>query len=509
MKTNVLLYVVSFLWLACFSTPTLADYIDEKLSIDGLESWGIVRRDNSDIAHISTLTRRDMFFLQGYVHAQDRLFQMDLSRRQASGTLAEILGSEALPSDIELRTIGIRRAAQRSFNILFKQTQKDIMAYTDGINTYVQRNGLPLEYEALEISEFKPWAPVDSVVIAKALSFSLSFDIEDIERTLILAQYQTVGAASGFDGAALFFRDLTRTAPFDSASTVPDSSAALLFNSFASASIQRSLPASTSPVGANDLISTELGASYLKRLKKVSFFKTLMSDDVARGSNEWAISGRLTKRGFPLLANDPHLALDTPSIFYPMQIRSLFGINAVGNTIPGAPSIVLGHNRKIAWGATTNPMDVTDIYRETIIPDASSPSGLSTIYQGQREHVQVIPQIYRVNQTASGKDDDLVVVTGEEIPPVTLIVPRRNMGPIVEFDNTTGVGLSIQYTGLSATREIDAFIGFNEARNLKDFRNALSFVDFGSQNFVYSDRRGNIAYFTSAEMPLREDLEPV
>lgn len=510
MKKKIIMYLTSIIWLVLMSSPSFAETASNRSAIDGLQSWGLVRRDSAGIAHVSALKRRDMFFLQGYVHAQDRLFQMDLGRRQASGTLAELLGAELLPSDIELRTIGVRRAAERSFDALSEQTRRDLVAYCDGVNAYVQKHGLPLEYAAIEITNFEPWVPIDSIVIAKALSLSLSFDTEDILRTVTLSQFQASGVANSFDGAALFFQDLYRTAPFDSASTIPDTSSASNVASVPRLSTMASLSTTVEEEKVTeriDLNVARLAGNYLERLQKVSFFSELMADDVARGSNEWAISGRLTKKGHPLLANDPHLGLTTPSIFYPMQIRSLFGINAVGNTIPGTPSIVLGHNRYITWGSTTNPMDVTDVYQETVVPDLSSPSGLSTIFQGQREHIQAISQQYRVNQIGNGKNDDVVVVSGDNIPAVTLIVPRRNQGPIVEFDQATGVALSIQYTGFSATRELDAFIGFNEARNLEDFKHAVSFFDVGSQNFVYSDRRGNIAYFTSAEIPLREDLE--
>jgi len=161
----------------------------------------------------------------------------------------------------------------------------------------------------------------------------------------------------------------------------------------------------------------------------------------------------------------------------------------------------------VAWGATVNPMDVTDVFQEQVVPDPASPSGLSTLHLGHLEPVIPIPEVFRANKLDGVADDVAVVPPGGSIPPATLIVPRRNNGPIISLDQQSGVALSVQYTGFSPTRELDAFRLFNEADGLADFRQALEFFDFGSQNFAYADVTGTIAYFTSAEMPVREDLQ--
>jgi penicillin amidase len=153
-------------------------------------------------------------------------------------------------------------------------------------------------------------------------------------------------------------------------------------------------------------------------------------------------------------------------------------------------------------------MDVTDTYAEQVRPDPSSPSGLATVYQGRLEPVIPIPETFRQNTPGSGTADNLTVVPpGGAIPPATLIVPRRNNGPIISLDQAAGTALSVQYTGFSATRELDTFLIWDDARNLADFRRGLQFFDVGGQNWAYADVEGNIAYFTSAELPLREDLQ--
>src|SRR5436190_10861768 len=190
-------------------------------ALSGLNEVAQVTRDVHGIAHIQAGNEHDLFFLQGYVHAQDRLFQMDVFRRLGSGTLAELLGEAALPTDVQLRTIGLRRAAERSFAVLSDRTRAALQAYAEGVGAWVAANPLPVEYGALELTQFIPWTSVDSVTVAKLIAFDRSFDL-DIEPTIRLLTYQQAGQALGFDGAALYFEDLFRSAPFDPAVTVLD-----------------------------------------------------------------------------------------------------------------------------------------------------------------------------------------------------------------------------------------------------------------------------------------------
>jgi penicillin amidase len=237
------------------------------------------------------------------------------------------------------------------------------------------------------------------------------------------------------------------------------------------------------------------------------FFKEHMSRDKRPGSNEWALSGRYTTSGRPLVANDPHLALGEPSTFYPIHLTA-GDAEAMGSGFAGVPFVIVGQTRNIAWGATVSPLDVTDVFQEQLVPDAGSPSGLSTLYLGTREPVIPIPEIFRVNNLGDGILDNLSTVPpGGPIPAATLIVPRRNNGPIVQFDPATGVAISIQYTGFSGTREVDTFYQLDRARNLDDFMHALQWFDSGTQNFAYADIDGNIAYVSASEVPVREDLQ--
>ncbi|GIF63785.1 hypothetical protein Ais01nite_18200 [Asanoa ishikariensis] len=447
----------------------------------GLPRGVSVKRDGNGIAHIRAGSERDLLFAQGWVHASDRLFQMDTTRRQASGTLAELLGQPALPGDIEARTIGLRRAAERSLPAYSPDLRRSLDAYAAGVNAWVASHPLPAQYAAVRITRFTPWTPVDSIVLLKAIAFNLSFDL-DIELTVAADAYAQAGAQAGFDGAALFSDDLFRAAPFDAASTVPDA---------------------TRP-RTSDLsdVALRLARDYQDRAERTPLLAEAVDRTFTLGSNEWAVSGRHTKSGRPIMANDPHLGLTTPATFYPVGLRGA-GLDVQGESFAGAPYVILGQNKRVAWGATTNPMDVTDTFVERLVPFAGSPSGLATVYRGQPEPVLAIPETFRVNTLG-----ELVTVPpGGAVPAATLIVPRRNNGPIVSLDQSTGTALSVQYTGFSATREIEAARGFNYARDIRDFQRSLDFFDVGSQNWSVTDVGGHIAYFTSAEMPLREDLE--
>jgi penicillin amidase len=475
---------------------TQAPQAGRPATLPGLIDAAQLLRDVNDIAHIDARNPHDLYFLQGYVHAQDRLFQMDVSRRQASGTLAELVGPSALGSDVQLRTFGLRRAAARSLPALTSDTRLALEAYAAGVNAWLATHALPPEYGALEITRIPRWTALDSVAIAKLIAFGLSFDLEDIDRTVALKSYTT---ALGAAGQALFFEDVYRSQPFDPASTVPDASQP--------AAAAHYLSPGAAPGVDVDERAFGLAKKYLDEVKDIAVLKQWRENRQHGGSNEWGVSGRLTEAGFPLLANDPHLSLGTPATWYPIHLRA-GSLDVIGNGFPGTPFVTLGHNTRVAWGATVNPMDVTDVFSEQVVPDAHSPSGFSTLYLGQLEPVMPIPEVFRANQPADGvKDDVAVVPPGGSIPAYTLIVPRRNNGPIISLDKATGAALSVQYTGFSATRELDAFRLFNEAGGLEDFRQALEYFDFGSQNFAYADVTGVIAYFTSAEMPVREDLQ--
>jgi len=474
-----------------------------------------ILRDVDGMPHIYAFDEHDALFLQGWVTAQDRLFQIDVLRRQAGGTLAELLGTAALPSDVELQTIGLRRAAQRSLDAYSPQMRAALQTYADGVNAYVARHPLPAQYAALELTKFEPWTALDSALIGKALAFQLSFDL-DIGATQDFQTY--VGRLGPQLGTALFFGDVFRSAPFDPAASVPDATGAAPFlGGLAKAARGTQAKSSGAAAGAASAAPTldQRARSAIRglqqRYERVPFLRnTLSRTEQQIGSNEWAVAGWRTKDGRPLVANDPHLSLDLPPNFHQVHlVAHKDGLDAIGSAVAGAPFVVLGQNRYITWGETTTGFDVTDTYLEQLVPDASSPSGLSSLYLGQPEHVIPVPVSFRANLRdglGNGPDTIVTVPPGNGVPAVVLTLPRRNNGPVVA-DLGGGRVLSVQYTGFSGTRELETFRLLNRAANLEDFVEALQYFDVGSQNFIYGDIDGNIAYFTSSEVPLREDLQ--
>jgi penicillin G amidase len=480
-------------------SPLRPAHARETQRVDGLEAPAALFRDETGSVHIVADGEHDMVFAQGWAHARDRLFQMDFYRRAASGTLAELVGQDALADDIQLRTIGLRRAAVKSLAALSPKLQSALDSYAAGVNAYIAANPLPPEYAALKVTAIPPWEALESVAIGKLLVFQLAFDLDDIARTSDLATYVAVLGAD--KGRALFFEDMYRIAPFEPFATVPADDRAASQAASRQPERERGGRHSLSPRGA------ALGRAYLDQLGKTKILsKLLLAREKGQGSNAFVIGGHFAKARRPILANDPHLDLTVPSVFYPLEMRALRDrFHVVGASFPGIPYAALGFNDSIAWGATASGMDVTDIYLDQLVPIApsgTSAGGLGILYNGKPQALDVIPQQFRVNEGGT--------VVNAQVPPdaggVTLVVPRPDGGPIIKV-NDDGTALSVQWAGLAATRELDAFRDMNRARSLSEFRSALAHFDAGSENFLYADRFGSIAYLLSGEMPLREDLQ--
>ena len=458
------------------AAPTAA----AQLNVPGLEQPASVVRDSLGIPYVFAHSDHDAYFLVGWLHAQDRLFQMDQSRRQASGRLAELLGSAALPTDVQLRTLGLRRAAEKSLAALSPAAVADLEAYSAGVNAYVTSHPLPAEYTALELTSFPPWTPLDSVAVGKLLSFGLAFETNDIGNTQRLTAYRTaLGAAAG---TALFAEDVMRIEPFAHAPS--------------------SLPGETSgpvrehgkPSSSSSFLEPETLAQAAEAKRKLD--AAGIGAAVETGSNVWLVSGEKSATGRPMIASDPHLALPSPSTFYELGIHAkdlaLFGV-----TFPGLPNVVHGLNEHVAWGSTVNPTDVTDVFQESVIVSGGVP--VATMFRGSAVPTQIFPQTYRANQPGNGAADDLVTVPpSASVPPVAV---ETRHGPLI------APNLSVQWTGFYATREVDYFRELARAEDVVGAKTALRYFDVGAQNWMFADDSGNIAYYTDHELPLREDLQ--
>jgi penicillin amidase len=472
------------------------------IMLPGLEAPVTLVRDSNGVPHIYADNEHDLFFMQGRVHAQDRLFQMDLLRRSAAGTLAEVLGQSALQSDVEARTIGLNRAAERSLAAHPRPMLDVLQAYSDGVNSFLDEaeasHQLPPEYGILGLSTVRRWEPLDSVLVGKALAAGTSLIVtDDIDLTIAQGTYAALGAGTGlFDGNRLFFEDLFRSAPFDPASTVLDA-----LSGFESASWSEN--SKFRPLMKHKAV--EQGRDYLKRIRglpRIPGAMHLDGDDMG-GSNSWVVGGQHTPTGMPMLANDIHLQLDSPTLFHEQHL-SAPGFKVTGSSLPGAPCVVRGHNRYFAWGVTNARLDVTDIYAEVVVP--LGPGQFATVHDGVPEALEVVTEYFSANIGGQVLPIDAATTN-------VFIVPRRNHGPLITApspnDDGQLIALSVQSVGFGPTRDPEGLCAINRAHDLDEFKQALQLVDFASQNFTYADREGNIGYFISGELPLREDLQSV
>src|SRR6266540_2988363 len=241
--------------------------IGRMTQLNGMLQPGMVIREANGIPHLFALNLHDGWFLNGWLHAQDRLFQMDANRRIASGTLGELLGSAALSNDVQIRTLGLRRAVEATLPALSSDETAALDAYTADVNAYLQAHPiqLPPEYSLLGINSIPPWAATDTLAVGKLIAFGLSFDL-DIDATVALISYQTAGKIVGFDGNALFFNDTWRVAPFSKAATIPDATGS-----------GAALPIKTAAEGGGAPLSTEwlkpetidLAREYVEKIRDI------------------------------------------------------------------------------------------------------------------------------------------------------------------------------------------------------------------------------------------------
>ena len=308
--------------------------------IPGLQAEVTVTRDEEGVPHIMAHSKRDLYLAQGYVQAQDRLFQMDLSRRQASGRLSEVFGEMALETDKVFRTLGLRRAAEASLPVYSPECADMLAAYSAGVNAYIEahRNSLSVEF-LLNGYEPEPWTPIDTLVIGKYMSHDLGGHWE----SQAFRQY--------------------------------------LLKNFPEAEAKELFPENTDPTGAPLIIPTS--AEVAPR------FLTAMAarPDEWNGSNNWVVAGGKTESGKPILCNDPHLSIASPAIWYQMHLQAE-DISVSGVIFAGAPGIIIGHNDHIAWGVTNTGPDVQDLFIEKLNPENPH----QYLYMGEWLDADIVPE---------------------------------------------------------------------------------------------------------------------
>lgn len=469
------------------------------LKLNGLSDPVTVQRDRQGIPQIYADSSKDLFTAQGYVQAQDRFWEMDVRRHMTSGRLSEMFGESQVKTDAFLRTLGWRDVAEREYASLSQEARANLKAYSAGVNAYLKDHkgsAASVEYAALELSqEYTPhkWSPVDSVAWLKAMAWDLRANMSsEIDRALMSSRLTEAQIEELYPDYPA-----DRHEPIVDGAIDPGSKNFTPGGSSGSAGSSGGAQAQQAVRDAD----AQLG-SVATQLDKIP--SLLGPSNSGIGSNSWVVSGKYTTTGKPLLANDPHLSPQLPSIWYQMglhcrTVSKSCPYDVSGFTFSGLPGVVIGHNRDISWGMTNLGADVTDLYLEKLRDGGYVYDGKRRSYKTRQETIKVAGGPSReitVRETGNGpvisdRDSELREV-GDE-------APVGNAAP----DRGDGYAVSLRWTALSPGKSMDAVFKLNRASDFKEFRAAARDFAVPSQNLIYADTKGNIGYQAPGRIPVR------
>nr|WP_026366009.1 penicillin acylase family protein [Promicromonospora sukumoe] len=493
-----LVAVTTFGWLT--GRRPLPDY-SGSVQVEGLGSDVRVSRDAQGVPQIYADTAEDLFRAQGYVHAQDRFFEMDYRRHVTAGRLAELVGNneDAIKADMVTRTFGWRHVAEEEFNILDDTTRQYLQAYADGVNAYLADRSpgeTAVEYTVLDVSvevnDPEPWGPIDSLAWLKAMAWDLRSNYDD---ELDRAQaYSTLGDASRV--AELFpAYSGTGNAPILDA---------------AEAGAQATAPSGTETASATEEVyqSPHLADALESAQKALDAVPVQIARGEGTGSNSWVVSGQYTKSGKPLLANDPHLALAAPGIWAQVglhcnQVGPECPYDVAGFSFSGFPGVIIGHNADISWGLTNMGADVTDFFIERVRND--------TYMRGTNKWVpmETETEVIRVD---GGSSIDLEVRRTVHGPIISSVMDETQMEAVRNAPTEIGpeqrpqYEISLQWTALQPGRTADAVFEMNRAKTPADMKAAAAKFEVPAQNIVYATTDGHIGYQAPGKIPVRANV---
>jgi penicillin amidase len=457
---------------------------DGSISLPGLQHEVTAERDLWGVPHIRAASVEDLAEAQGYVMAQDRLWQMDLLRRVARGQLSEILGPRTLPIDKEFRTYGFARAAERDASLLDPESRKVMEAYARGVNQFIaqHKKNLPLEFSLLG---YEPalWQPSDTLAISGYMYRTLTDTWQrELNRAKVTERAEPERAKDLFlEEAAMDHFVVGDPKVVDDGS---QRSAADGDDEDDDDDLQPDTVLKASNSDSQNVAPRESDPDLTSALaRSIQSFLAESRSEIRQGlgSNNWVVNGAHTATGKPLLANDTHLELSIPSIWYEIHLTAP-GWNVKGFTLPGAPMIIIGHNDRLAWGFTNNGADVQDLYVETFNP--VSPDEYRV--KGAWTKAQIIDETIRVK----GQQDEHLKVT------------NTRHGPIVHRDGYKTYAM--RWTATEPGGLANSYNWLGKARNWKEFRETMKRVWGPGQNAVYADVEGNIGYVMAARVPVRK-----
>lgn len=443
---------VGLVWYVFYRTSARAE---GELQMSGLDGPIEIVRDRWGVPHIYAGTRRDAYFAQGFVHAQDRFFQMDYARRLGHGTLAEVFGPAALQADRWSRVLGFGRAVRQDLAQLDAGEVAVLEAYAAGADAWIQTSvgRLPAEYTIMGFKP-QPWHVEDTLVILKTLGWALSQNWE--AELLRLQLMESLGKERALELEALY--------PSSSPTVVPE------LEGFQRGDLAEA--ADRLQAAYRDVARWFGGASGI-------------------GSNNWVVAGSRTTSRRPMLANDPHLPVTMPSLWYENHVEVQDGsLRVSGASLPGAPGIIIGHNERIGWGITAGRADSQDLYVEQRHPDEP------TWFRNGDEWEAA--QVFREEISVR----DLEQAHGEEVV-ITRHGPLIN-GLLGQEGATSLPPIALRWTGHAPSASFRGLLRLQYATDWESFRSALADVSELSLNLVYADVNGNIGYQFVGRLPVRQ-----
>ncbi len=471
----IILFGLTVWWLVYRPLPQL----DGKAKLPGLQGEVTVERDNWGVPHIRASSLEDAVEAQGYVVAQDRLFQMDILRRASRGQLSEILGKATLKIDKDFRNLNFGRAAERDLQQMNPEARRLLEAYARGVNRFIEQHqeALPMEFKLLKYKP-QPWQASDTIVLTGYMYRTLTDTRErEIQRAIVTEKAgpelakDLYNEESSMDHFVVGDPNVKEKSNADTDDG--DDEDQMDPEDVLKAVLEK-------PDLPQALAAPDLTTYFAAQIKK---WLSASEHDIrgTLGSNDWVVSGAHTATGKPLLANDTHLELTIPGIWYELHITAP-GWNVKGITFPGAPLVVIGHNDRIAWGFTNNGADVLDLYIETFNP--------------------ANPDEYRVNGNWQKADvyNEVIRVKGAPAEHLRLVVTRH--GPVLW--NAADKSYAVKWTALEPGGLANSYSWLGRAHNWKQFRELMKAVWGPAQNAVYADVDGNIGYIMAARVPIRK-----
>ena len=487
--------------------------IDGEVKLAGLDGPVDIYRDQMGIPHIYATTTHDLFMAQGFVHAQDRFWQMDMWRHIGSARLSEVFGEGQVKTDAFLRTLGWRQVAEQEYEMLSPGSKSLLDAYAQGVNAYIEGRDpveLSLEYSILGLPiltpdyKIEPWTGVNTLTWGKAMAWDLGGTLNDeIERAILLKTLTPEQLA-----------ELYPPYPEDYPVIVP-------VISDQSSVISNQLPALSAVEGSviseQSSVNSELMALDFQPIaENMTLLEELLGPrgpDI--GSNSWVVSGKLTTSGKPLFANDMHLGIRIPSIWYQNALHcqpksEACPFDMTGFTFPGVPGVVAGHNDRIAWGYTNLGPDVQDLFIEKVNPDNPDQyeaDGKWVDFETRKEIINV----------GGGDPVEMTVRITRHGPVISNNYGslKDNVDPddpeAIPFKDKSGVELpehyviALSWTALTPNSPFEAIWGFNKAQNWEEFRAAARNWSVPAQNLLYADVDGNIGYQAPGNIPIRKN----